>query len=355
MKERLISIIVPVYNGEAYLNRCVESILAQTYSDWELLLMDGASTDRTPAMCDDWQRRDERIRVFHAEKNRGVSEGRNSGMREAQGEYLMFVDADDWLMPKCLERLYQDMQIPDVDIAGCAFKSCTDEDRNKMQEENREDEAPVLTAGKDFLKEGILKRDTRCWSKLYRKSLIDGHLFREDYTIGEDMLFVWEVSKDAKFVSSSAYPGYCYYYNVNGTMLKPFRKTDIDQIRCWKFLLDTLRQENAQAEGQERTTRQSRAVEHSQTDIYDRDVISETAANLLISCMLVAGKIALLPGRARKEHTEISKRCRQVLQETLQIPGAYERLDKGYRIKVRIFEKVPGFYLALYHMWKEKK
>lgn len=369
MKEQLISIIVPVYNGETYLNRCVQSILAQAYSDWELLLIDGASTDRTPALCDAWQQKDERIRVFHAEKNRGVSEGRNSGMREAQGEYLMFVDADDWLLPDCLQRLYQDMQISGVEIAGCSFLSCTDEDWDKLQKNAKngqinaqtnqinaqgiqgsiscEEESPKLIAGEDFLKEGILKRDTRCWSKLYRRSVVEGHFFREDYTIGEDMLFIWEVTKGAKFVSSSIYPGYCYYYNVNGAMLSPFRKTDIDQVRCWQFLLDALQQENAGMKEQGRTAEQGRM------GIYDNDVISETASILLISCMLVAGKLALLPGNTRIEHEDIRAKCSQVLQEALRIPGAYERLDRGYRIKVRIYEKVPKLYLTLYHTGKK--
>lgn len=343
MKEQLISIIVPIYNGEAYLDRCVQSILAQTYSDWELLLIDGASTDRTPAMCDAWQRKDERIRVFHAKENRGVSEGRNRGIREAQGGYLMFVDADDWLLPDCLQRLYQDMQIPGVEIAGCGFQSCTDEDWDKPQRNAQTDQigSSVFIAGKDFLKEGILKRDTRCWSKLYRRNVVEGHYFREDYTIGEDMLFVWEVTKGANLISSSTYPGYCYYHNVNGTMLKPFRKTDMDQIRCWQFLLGALRQENAQAEVQ------------SMADVYDNDVISEAASILIISCMLVAGKLALLPGRARKEHEDIQRKCSQALKKTLRIPGAFEKLDRSYRIKVRMYSKAPKLYLTLYHIGKK--
>lgn len=76
----LISIIVPVYNGEAWIGRCVQSIQAQTYTMWELLLIDGASSDRTPALCEAWQERDGRIRVFRSDKNRGVSYGRNTGL-----------------------------------------------------------------------------------------------------------------------------------------------------------------------------------------------------------------------------------------------------------------------------------
>ena len=341
MKEQLISIIVPVYNGEAYLDRCVQSIIAQSYSFWELLLIDNASTDRTPVLCDAWQKEDERIRVLHESVNRGVSAGRNKGLREARGEYLMFVDADDWLLPDCLERLYGDIQKPGVEIAGCTFRSCTDSDWDKnmcpslqwrRESKPSQKKPPAFIAGKDFLREGILKRDTRCWGKLYRRNVIEGHHFREDYTIGEDMLFVWEVAKDAELISSSAYPGYCYYHNMNGAMLKPFRETDIDQIRCWQFLLATLVKENMQAQ------------------IHDNDVISQTASILLISCMLVAGKLAFLPGDIRKHYADIQKKCSLVLRRTLKIPGAFEKLDWSYKLKVRIYDKVPGLYLFLYHI-----
>ena len=95
MKEPLISIIVPVYKVEKYLNRCVESIVKQTYSNLEIILVDDGSPDQCPAMCDAWMKKDNRIKVVH-KKNGGLSDARNAGMKISKGEFIGFVDSDDW-------------------------------------------------------------------------------------------------------------------------------------------------------------------------------------------------------------------------------------------------------------------
>lgn len=337
----LISIIVPVYNGEAYIDRCVQSVLAQEYACLELILVDGASRDGTLAKCHVWQERDERVRVFHTPVNRGVSSGRNTGMQKARGAFLFFLDADDWLMPDCLGRLHEEMRNERVGIAGCGFRRCTHQDWETLsaglrtgawREPDSVRTERRMIAGKDFLREGILRQDTRCWSKLYRRELVEGHLFREDFTIGEDMLFLWEVAAGADQISSIDYAGYCYYHNPGGAMLRRFRQSDMDQIRCWQLVLESL--------GGDATKK------------CDTDVISRCATILLISCMLVAGKLAQLSASERKQYKKLVGQCRQVLTETLEIPGAYEGLDRGYRIKVGIYKRAPKLYLWLYHIAK---
>ncbi|MDE6664053.1 MAG: glycosyltransferase [Lachnospiraceae bacterium] len=348
VNSNLISIIVPIFNGENYIDRCVRSILAQTYPDWELLLLDGASSDKSPELCNEWQKKDGRIRAILSDKNRGVSEGRNQGLREAKGAYLMFVDVDDWLLPDCLQRLYDDIQKPGVQIAGCSFIRCTDKDWETQETQETGLPNPRLIAGKDFLREGILDHDTRCWSKLYKRQVIEGHFFNEDYTIGEDMLFVWDVTRNAELISSSEYKGYCYYHNENGAMLKRFRESDIDQIRCWQFLLEHLQEENRKVENKNK--------ENYDTGVNcDSNIISKTASILLISCMLVVGKLAILPAIERKQYVHIRRQCSNVLKETLNIKGAYEGLDKSYRFKVRFFNRLPDLYLGLYHILKRKR
>ena len=341
VRDGLISVIVPVYNGEAYIDRCVESVRMQEYVNWELILVDGASTDGTLRSCRAWQKRDDRIRVIDTGENRGVSAGRNTGMESARGGYLFFLDADDWLMPDCLARLYEQIQEKDVDIAGCGFRRCRKEDWEELYESVRRDgkktagqtAGPVrLTEGKDFLREGILQQDTRCWSKLYRRQLLKGHSFNEEYTIGEDMLFLWEVSAGARRISSSDYQGYCYYQNPSGAMQRRFRESDMDQIRCWKTVLESLQEQEESS-----------------------DVIVRCASILLISCMLVAGKLAVLPGEQRKQYKALSRKCSQVVEETLKIPGAYEGLDRSYRMKVRVYRLLPEIYLLMYHSIKKGK
>lgn len=115
-----ISVIVPVYQAEAYLEKCVESVTNQTFSDWELLLIDDCCTDRSPAICDQCAARDDRVRVFHRKKNGGVSEARNIGLREAKGECIAFLDVDDRFEFQALETLWCLREQSGADTAGCA-------------------------------------------------------------------------------------------------------------------------------------------------------------------------------------------------------------------------------------------
>ena len=115
---RLLSIIVPVYKVESYLARCVDSILAQTVSDFELILVDDGSPDRCGAICDEYAARDPRVRVIHKE-NGGLSSARNAGIDIARGQWLGFVDSDDWITPDCYEKLLACAQRQNVKLV-CA-------------------------------------------------------------------------------------------------------------------------------------------------------------------------------------------------------------------------------------------
>ena len=114
-----ISIIVPIYKAEAVLAKCVDSVLAQTCSDWELLLIDDGSPDGSGALCDDYAGQDDRVRVFH-KSNGGVSSARNLGMAEAWGDYILFIDADDWVEPTACQTLLEALEWAGADSAGCA-------------------------------------------------------------------------------------------------------------------------------------------------------------------------------------------------------------------------------------------
>jgi len=118
--DKRISVIVPVYNVEAYLNRCVDSILAQSYEQLEIILVDDGSTDRSPAICDAYVRQDERIRVIHKE-NGGLSDARNAGLQIATGEYIGFVDSDDWIEPDMYRDMYEAAVKYDAQVAVCRY------------------------------------------------------------------------------------------------------------------------------------------------------------------------------------------------------------------------------------------
>ena len=116
--ETLISIIVPVYNVSTFIDRCVESVLRQTYTDWELLLVDDASTDGSDRKCDEWAQRDPRISVLHLDHG-GPARARNAGIEKAQGSHLYFMDSDDWIEPHALACLINLLQRSKADIAVC--------------------------------------------------------------------------------------------------------------------------------------------------------------------------------------------------------------------------------------------
>ena len=117
----LISVIVPVYKVEPYLCQCVDSILAQTYKKLEIILVDDGSPDRCPQICDDYAKKDERIRVIHKE-NGGVSDARNAGLDIVTGEYIGFVDSDDWIAPEMYEGLIRSLLKYNADIAACGYQ-----------------------------------------------------------------------------------------------------------------------------------------------------------------------------------------------------------------------------------------
>ena len=115
-----ISVIVPVYQAEKFLYRCLNSMARQTFPDWELILVDDGCTDGSPALCDQFAAKDGRVRVFHRKRNQGVSEARNLGLNEAKGEYITFLDADDCYEAKALETLWNLREESGADTAGCA-------------------------------------------------------------------------------------------------------------------------------------------------------------------------------------------------------------------------------------------
>ena len=121
----LISIIIPAYNVEKYISKCLESIIKQTYSNIEIILVDDGSTDKTSEICDEYEKKDDRIKVIHTE-NRGVSEARNKGLENVKGNWITFVDSDDWIEEDFCEVLLKKIKDYDADIALCGYKRVTE-------------------------------------------------------------------------------------------------------------------------------------------------------------------------------------------------------------------------------------
>lgn len=178
----LISVIIPVYNVEAYLQRCIESVINQTYRNLEIILVDDGSTDKSGAICDSYALKDKRICVFHKE-NGGLSDARNYGVSKAQGTYIAFVDADDYIAPEMLGLLYERMQKDNSDMAVCGYRY-VDEKGKFLIDKNGENPIcdEVLTGDEAIHKLEHHKKwyFTVVWNKLYRRCLFEDIEFLKD-------------------------------------------------------------------------------------------------------------------------------------------------------------------------------
>lgn len=205
-----ISVIVPVYNVEKYLRRCIDSILAQTFTDFELLLIDDGSKDKSGEICDEYAQKDSRVRVFHKE-NGGVSSARNVGLDNAKGEWIAFVDSDDWLSAEYLYCFYSIIYVKDrVDliIQSPIYMYQNGTIKTKKIPNRVYDGENML---KNFINDGNLDL-TEPHSKLFRLKLIQEEKirFNEKVIVGEDGIFIACFLHYCKIIVSSKDVGYHY-------------------------------------------------------------------------------------------------------------------------------------------------
>lgn len=331
-----VSVIVPVHNGQDYLEGCIKSIQNQTWPALEIIIAEDGSADRTAQICRELEKKHGNITVLYME-DCGVSAGRNAGLLRARGEYVTFVDADDRLHPQMIEHLYQNLVKTGSDVSGCGFFSWQTESEWEVGNEGTaptDDAAQLHVSGqKEFALNGILSHDTRCWSKLFRRECLREARFREGLTIGEDMLFLVDLLPRINRVVSSGFAGYGYFVNPHGAMNRQFCPSYMDQIACWELAGERL---CGWAAGQELNAEEAAWMEET------------IAARQMTGIMLTAGKLAMLNTPALRDNRQYADICRTKLQECLQrgMGGAY--LEKGYRYKVWLFSKMPGLYLRLY-------
>lgn len=163
----MLSIIVPVYNDEKYLDRCVNSILKQTFTDFELLLIDDGSTDNSPHMCDDYATMDSRVKVIH-QNNQGITGARNTGIEAATGDYIAFMDHDDWLDGDMYEKLMKTAQEYDADIVKCGINYTDGEDQNSRYTYG---EGLKVYQGNQIIEQFFVKRHVLIWNAVYRAEI----------------------------------------------------------------------------------------------------------------------------------------------------------------------------------------
>lgn len=179
-----ISCIMPVYNCEKYLEDMVDSVISQSYPNFELILVDDGSKDRSGSICDEYAERDKRIRVFHKD-NGGVSSARNYGLEFACGDYCIFLDSDDLMSPYMLELLVTDIVQSNSDVAICGYAQCQENDKSALISRPSKN-YDLVTVPKEHIYDTIMMP---LWNKLIRKDIIGFLRFEEGISYGEDLLF----------------------------------------------------------------------------------------------------------------------------------------------------------------------
>lgn len=235
----LISIVIPVYNTENYLEKCIESVINQTYSNIEIILVDDGSTDSSAQICDVFAEKDDRIKVIH-KGNGGVSKARNVALGIALGECICFVDSDDSVDRKMVEELYLSLEKNDADIAICDYNTFIN---NELQKKELVSSKSILNkeeALNEILTEGMFRGAP--WCKLFKRDIIEDLSFAEDIFLGEDLLFVVQSFIKSQKIVFIPQPYYNYNLRENSLSTNSFSEkvfTDIEaHNRIHKEVLD---------------------------------------------------------------------------------------------------------------------
>lgn len=235
----MISVIIPVYNVQPYLDECIQSVIRQEYTDFECILVDDGSTDGSGQICDKWQKKDARIKVIH-QSNQGVSAARNAGIEVARGEYITFIDSDDWVDANYLSSMAEVMESEDIDLViSGLFQEFNGGKRlqfaphsSQTFELNKSNTKLFVELNEQFLLYAP-------YIKLYKSSLLQQHRIKFDtrYSFGEDLLFNYHYLEHVHRLSCIALSSYHYRIIGSNTLSSKLRpdqfQTDYAQ---WKVL-----------------------------------------------------------------------------------------------------------------------
>ncbi len=225
MSNPFFSIIIPVYRVEDFIDKCVNSVIAQSDTDWELLLVDDGSPDNSPVLCDCWAQKDSRIRVFH-KSNGGVSSARNIGLDNIRGSWIMFLDSDDSITSDCLSKCREEIEKYNLDVLQFYMKKIFPDGR--VVRHNRSE---TLVCDKEqYILSGHMSGCA--WAGVYKSSsiIINKIRFNEKLHYLEDAFFVCEVLNCSSRIKRISNDFYEYYQNSNGS----------DKPKDWDYYLDSI-------------------------------------------------------------------------------------------------------------------
>lgn len=214
----LVSVIIPVYNVEKYMRRCIDSIINQTYTNLEIILVDDGASDRSGKICDEYAQMDHRIKVLHKE-NGGLASARNAGIQIATGEYISYVDSDDWVETEFIEVLLKGCQDNNAKMSICRYRECFDESESKFVEKSN----TIIWTGKSAVRHRIEDESTygistSAWNKLYSAKLIEEMRFPEGKYY-EDSVYAMEAMLKSDKVAYTNSVLYNYRCNRKGSIM----------------------------------------------------------------------------------------------------------------------------------------
>lgn len=227
-----ISVIVPVYNVERYLPRCINSILNQTFPDFELILVDDGSSDNCPFLCDEFQSKDKRVKTIH-KQNGGLSSARNAGIELAEGEYISFIDSDDWIESNMLQELYELAVSNKADVVECAFQRVEEDElpqklcNNTPHISERSGEFAIMAL---YLGEGATPV---VWNKLYKRQIFNKLRFPVGMNY-EDSYLMPQIVYAANKVVYTTYVGYYYFQRCGSITKSEFSVKNTDKILAYE-------------------------------------------------------------------------------------------------------------------------
>lgn len=226
--EELISVIVPIYKVQDYLDRCVQSIVNQTYKNLEIILVDDGSPDDCPQICDDWRKKDPRIKVIHKE-NGGLSDARNAGMKVMTGVYVSYIDSDDWIEENMYQMMMNAIKTNKAEICECAFKKTSGS--VKKEDQKNDDKVSIMDKRSALMAVVEEKIQPVVWNKLYKREVVD-ELWFEVGKYNEDEFFIYKVIERADRIIQIPYIGYYYFFREDSIINETYTIRRLDGLEA---------------------------------------------------------------------------------------------------------------------------
>ena len=226
----MISVIVPIYKVEQLLERCIESVLSQDYENFELILVDDGSPDRCGTICDKYFEKDNRIKVIHKE-NGGLSDARNAGLAIAEGEYIAFIDSDDWVAPDYLSCMLDLMNSTEADICECEILRTSSDEKMALESSLYSECFDVENALRELICDGVFHQYV--WNKLYKRECIGDNLFPVG-KLNEDEFWTYRVFGNADKIVKTDKVLYYYFQREGSIMGTKYNLRRLDALEAKK-------------------------------------------------------------------------------------------------------------------------